>query len=150
MFTTEFLPILKLRLIPCQFLNCIPFAFNPTIQRFVAIKSKKHLSIFQIQCILSVLYVLQMCLNLILSELSATQRFQGLSFFMLYFFCTIIRWNVSLDNTAIQALNSFLEFEATLTNRKTLLHIFSNIITLNTDSYQYMTFLSSVFLGMYV
>lgn len=111
MFTSEFLPALKLLVRRCNFLRCIPFEFNYESQRLSRCKSNWTNRFFQSQGILSVLYTTALFLNVCRGQLSVAENFQGGIFFMVYLLGAVGKWNYSLDIAPIQIINAILDFE---------------------------------------
>lgn len=104
--------MVKIRLKPCRLLNCLPFEWNEKLRQFVKIKEPRHLKIFQLQCVFSVLHCIAMFLTTItLRELTLTGKFLGIMFFLIYVCLTRPRLNYSLDNLPIEILNMILHFE---------------------------------------
>lgn len=104
--------MVKIRLKPCRFLNCLPFAWDEKLGRFVKISEPRHLKNFKLQCIFSVVHCIAMFLTISLRQLTLTGKFLGIGFFLMYICLTRSRMNYSLDNLPIQILNMILHFES--------------------------------------
>lgn len=118
MYQTEFLPLLKLHLKSCKFLQCVPFEFPQNSSRLVKCQSLSKIRMFKLQCILSVLYCTLFGLNLCFGPLTKIEKFQGFGFFMCYLLASITRWNYELDNGPSQLINAFLDCEETIMTSK--------------------------------
>lgn len=118
MYRTEFLPILKIRLRICKIWQCVPFEFGPTSKKLVMCRSHRQIRMFQLQCILSVVYCTAQFTNLCIGPLTKMEKLQGFGFFMTYFVATMIRWNYHLDNGPGQIINTFLDFEESIASSK--------------------------------
>lgn len=46
-----------------------------------------------------------------LGNLTTPERFQGSAFFFVYTLTGVVRWSYEMDNSAIQVINAFLEYE---------------------------------------
>ncbi|OXA64469.1 hypothetical protein Fcan01_00363 [Folsomia candida] len=79
--------------------------------RMILTKNLRHIRMFRLQSVLSVVYVGAMLANICFGWLTLTERLQGFVFFSLYFFCSIQKWNWNLDIAGIQVINSFLDYE---------------------------------------
>lgn len=110
--------MLKRNLEFCQLLKCVPFVFDSKIDRLVKAKRVGHVVMFRLQCFLSVLYISALFLNLCFGRLTTTEKFQGLTFFMVYFAATWIKFNYSLDMAAIEVIHAFLDFEECIVRGK--------------------------------
>lgn len=111
MYSTHYLKVLKRHLDVCKFLKCIPFEFDETLGRIIKTRSLKHIRIFRLECILSLIYTVAVFLNISVGHLTLTGKCKGLAFFPLYIFGVVTRWNYSLDLGSMQVINSMLEFE---------------------------------------
>ncbi|OXA42129.1 hypothetical protein Fcan01_23152 [Folsomia candida] len=85
MFNSDLLPMMKNHLTICQILKAVPYEFDPKTGRLQKLKNVRHLCIFRIQCVLSVLYLTTLFLNICFEPLSLNGKFQGVTFCMLYF-----------------------------------------------------------------
>lgn len=128
MYSSVFLPILKSHLIACRIHMCLPFNYSSKSERLVRSNSVLQVSMSQFQCILSMLYCFAMSIVLFFGNLVETEKFQASVFFMLNLLACITRWSNTIDNDAIQIINSFLEFEHTALQGSTniKLHKLSN------------------------
>lgn len=115
MYSTQFLPLIVHHLKLCGIINCLPFEFDVNSKQLILTKSFRKIRIFQFQCILTVIYCIVLLFHLCFSgTLTTLQKFQGLPFFLIYILLLCCRWNVSLNISPIQAVNSFLKFEREL------------------------------------
>lgn len=113
MYTSKVFPLLKLHLRICKFLKCLPF--DDGLKRLTKCRSTGRILIFRVQCVLSSLYCAAFFLNLCHDRFNLPQKVQGFIFFVLYVGQAIIRWNYDLDNSGIQIINAFMDFESHLT-----------------------------------
>ncbi|OXA39604.1 hypothetical protein Fcan01_25764 [Folsomia candida] len=111
MFHSDFLPMLKNNLRLCQILKCVPFEFDSKTGRLIKAKSFGHILLFRVQCVLSVMYIAALFLNLCFGPLTTTAKFQGFTFFMVYFVASWMKFNYSLDMAGTQVIHTFLDFE---------------------------------------
>ncbi|OXA48094.1 hypothetical protein Fcan01_17345 [Folsomia candida] len=111
MFHSDFLPMLEKHLKFCRILKCVPYEFDSKKGRVIKAKRPRHLFMYRIQCILSVLYVTAIFLNICVGPLTTKARFQGFALFLVYLLGSIMNWNYSMDMTLIQVIHTFLDFE---------------------------------------
>lgn len=117
MYRAQFFPLLKFHFRICNLLQCIPFKVEKS-RRLRKIKSRFVLTIFRLQCVLSVAYCTSMFLNITIGPLTTSGRLQGLGLFIATLASTISRWNYSIDIGPVQIINAFLDFEAGIIESK--------------------------------
>ncbi|OXA40279.1 hypothetical protein Fcan01_24857 [Folsomia candida] len=109
MYHTQFLPLLKLHVKICQFLQCVAITWDEKEEIFVQTRSPKQARSFKWQCTLSIFYCGAMLLHISFGRLSQTDKFQGALFLTLAILATASR--LVMDNSGVQILNTLLEFE---------------------------------------
>ncbi|OXA48860.1 hypothetical protein Fcan01_16306 [Folsomia candida] len=114
MYTTQFHNLMVRHLGLCRLLKCVPAKYDANLKKIVPIDNPRDIKIFRIQCIISLVYTTAMFLNLCVGPLTIPKKFQGVSFFGIYFLLLFCKWNYRLDIAPIQVINSFVLFEKSL------------------------------------
>lgn len=112
MFTSEFLPLLKLFLPFCHFFKCITFQHDKTKGSLVSIKLARHLRIVRFQSYLSGIYFIALFMNLCFGPLTLIDKLRGLGFCGMFLTCVVGRWDINAENNLLQIIKTFLYFEA--------------------------------------
>ncbi|OXA39735.1 hypothetical protein Fcan01_25593, partial [Folsomia candida] len=111
MFTVNYLWLLEINLKISNFLCCTPFSFDVTKKRVVRLSSVRKIRFYKFQCLLALLYCTALFTNLCLGPLTILQKLQGFPFFALYMGEVVLWWNLDLDPTYMQIINSILSLE---------------------------------------
>lgn len=116
MYTTQFFPLLVRHLGLCRLLKSVPAKFDSKLGKIVPVENPRDITIFRIQCIISLVYkyTVAMFLNLCIGPLTVPKKFQGVSFFLIYVLLLFFKWNYHLDIAPIQVVNSCVKFEKKL------------------------------------
>lgn len=120
MYSTQFLPLLIRHIRVCRFLRSIPTDFDGKSKKLVLITGPFQIAIFRLQLILSLGYCVTLFLGLFLGKMSMSKKAQGLVFYSMHIVILAARWNYSLNNSAMQVINSAMEFETQLLQGKHL------------------------------